>query len=162
MGGKVLSGFTNGYAGAISRAVDDIVISLGNGTDEEEIAFGRPVFLVSGQEACIPFDAETCTADNFLGFTVRAADKTPEVYGSNRAAYVPGEPVDVLVRGSMAVTMDSSAQVGSPVYIRKADGALVTNPGAEGTTVLLPNVTVRRNRDSTRTAEIVITERNII
>lgn len=161
MGGKVLSSFNNGYAGAISRAVDDIVISLGNGS-EGNLAFGKPVFLVSGQDACIPFDAETCTADNFLGFTVRAADKTPDTYGSSRGDYAPGDPVDVLVRGSMAVTMDSSAQIGSPVYIRKADGALVTNPGAEGTTVLLPNVTVRRNRDSTRTAEIVITERNII
>ena len=159
--GKVLSGFTNGFAGAISRSVDDIVISLRNAS-EENLAFGKPVFLVSGENACMPFDAETCTGENFLGFTVRAADKTPEVYGSSQGVYTPEDPVDVLVRGSMAVTLDSSAQTGSPVYIRKADGALVTNPGAEGTTVLLPNVTVRRNRDSTRTAEIVITERNII
>ena len=159
--GKVLSTFTNGFAGAVSRSVDNIIIALKNASGED-LPFGVPVFLKAGENGCLAFDAETSEAGGFLGFTVRAADKTPEVYGSSQGVYTPEDPVDVLVRGSMAVTLDSSAQTGSPVYIRKADGALVTNPGAEGSTLLLPGVTVRRPRDSTRTAEIVLTKRNLL
>ena len=51
--GKVQAVFGNGSPGAISRSVDDIVISVKN-AGEEEIPFGTPVFLVSG--GAVPFD----------------------------------------------------------------------------------------------------------
>ena len=45
--GKVQSTFINVFPGAISRSVDDIVISLKN-VGEVDIPFGAPVFLASG------------------------------------------------------------------------------------------------------------------
>ena len=70
--------------------------------------------------------------------------------------------MDVLVRGSTVVTMESSAAPGAGVYIRLADGKVVASAGAEGTTMQLPNVTVRTARDSARCSEIVITKRNLM
>jgi len=68
--GKVLNAFTHGYPGAISRAVDDIVISLPNG-DSDEIPFGTPVFLnTAGSKGLKP--TETSTADRFAGIAVRS------------------------------------------------------------------------------------------
>ena len=48
--GKVLRKFINGYPGAISRAVDDVVVSLKNASGGP-IPFGAPVFLVAGDRA---------------------------------------------------------------------------------------------------------------
>ena len=159
--GKVLKEFKNGYAGAISRSLDDVVISLRNASGGE-IAFGAPVFLVPGEKACRGFINGTSTAETFLGFAVRAADKTPQTFGSSHGAYKANEPVDVLVRGSTVLNMESVANPGDSVYIRKADGKLVNSAGSEGTTLKLPNVTVRASRDTARRAEVVITKRNLL
>lgn len=158
--GKVLKHFTNGYPGAVSRSIDDMILSLRNGAGRS-LAFGEPVFLVAGENTCAGFTNDSAAAD-FLGFTVRAATKTPDTYGASLASYAPDDPVDVLVRGSTVVTLETSGTPGAAVYIRKSDGKLVTSPGAEGTTLQLPNVTVRTARDSGKTAEIVITKRNIM
>ncbi len=157
--GKVLKKFLNGYPGAISRSVDDIVVSLKNGSGSA-IPFGAPVFLLSGEKACAGFDAATSAPESFLGFAVRAAEKTPDVYGSNLASFAPNDPVDVLVRGSVVLQFAGSAVPGASVYIRKSDGAIVTSAGAEGTTLLLPNVTVRSVRDANQCAEVVVRSRN--
>ena len=159
--GKVLHTFTNGYPGAVSRSIDNIIISLRNASDGP-IAFGAPVFLVSGEQACRGFAAESSTAAQFLGFAVRAADKTPDTYGSDTASYAKDDPVDILVRGSTVLHFANAATPGCSVYIRKSDGAVVTSAGAEGTTLQLPNVTVRTVRDGDRGAEVVITKRNVI
>ncbi len=159
--GQVLNTFKNGFPGAISRSADDIVISLRNAGDAA-IPFGAPVFLKNAEQSCLPFDASASTAEKFLGFAVRAADKTPETYGSAEAAYAVNDPVDILVRGSVVVRIDTNATPGQPVYIRKSDGKLTTQPGAEGSTLLLPNVTVRQSRDSLWRAEVVVRNRNIL
>ena len=159
--GKVLSSFTNGYPGAVSRSIDNVIISLRNASGGN-IAFGTPVFMVSGEKACTVFDAASSTAAAFLGFAVRAADKTPEVYGSNQAVYAPDDPVDILVRGSTVLTFDGMALPGGAAYIRKSDGAIVTAAGESGTTLQLPNVTVRTSRDRNNCAEVVLTKRNIL
>ena len=159
--GKVLASFRNGSPGAVSRAVDDIVISMRNSTNAA-IPFGAPVFLVSGENACRGFDASTSTPASFIGFAVRIADKTPEAYNRSEGSFQPGDPVDILVRGSTVLKFESSAAVGASVYVRKADGKIVTAAGAEGTTVQLPNVTVRTGRDAGRCAEVVLTKRNLI
>ena len=158
--GKVLHSFQNGYAGAISRSIDDIVISLRNASGGE-VAFGAPLFHVSGENACRSFNASTSTSDNFVGFAVRVPDKTPENYGLSTGSYKANEIMDVLVRGSVVLPFESSALPGASVYVRKADGKLVVNPGAEGTTILLPNVTVRTARDTARCAEVVVSKRNL-
>ena len=159
--GKVLRKFINGYPGAVSRSVDNIIISVRNAADTA-IPFGTPVFLVPGDRACRLFETDVTSPETFLGVAVRAADKTPETYGSNQAAYEAGDPVDVLVRGSTVLVMESSAAPGSGVYIRKADGKVVASAGAEGTTVQLLGVTVRTARDSARCSEVVLTRRNIM
>ena len=159
--GKVLTNFKNGYPGAVSRSADTVIISMRNAS-EGSIPFGAPVFLVSGENACRGFDSAASSSENFIGIAVRAADRTPETYGSNEAEYLPNDPVDILVRGSTVLSFDSAAVVGSSVYIRKSDGKTVTSAGAEGTTVLLPGVTVRTPRDAARCAEVVLTERNLL
>ena len=159
--GKVLGKFSNGFTGAVSRSIDNIVISMGNASGGE-IPFGAPVFLKAGENSCLAFDAETSGAETFLGFAARAAVKAPDVYGSSEASYAPGDPVDVLVRGSVILAFASAVAPGSSVYIRKSDGALVTDAGAEGTTLKLPNVTVRTVSDGGNRAEAVLAKRNIL
>ena len=159
--GKVLRYFTNGYAGAVSRSIDNIIVSMKN-AGSDAIPFGTPVFLASGENSCRPFSQSTSTTANFLGFAVRAADKTPDTYGSSEAAFAADDPVDVLVRGSMVLQFANSVSPGSSVYIRIADGVLVTDAGASGTTLQLPGVTVRTVSDEGNRAEIVLTKRNVM
>ncbi len=159
--GKVLKKFTNGFVGAASRSLDNVIISVKNASGVV-IPFGSPVFLKPGEVACRAFETNTSTEANFLGFAVRVPDKTPDTYGSDTAAYATNDPVDVLVRGSVVLQFGGSVNPGSSVYIRKADGVLVTDAGAEGTTLRLPNVTVRTVSDGGSRAEVVLTKRNIM
>ena len=159
--GKVLSTFRNGFPGAVSRSADDVILSLRNASGGP-VSFGAPVFLVAGENACRACDAASATSENFLGIAVRIPDKTPDTYGSNVGTYAPNDPVDILVRGSCVLAIEGSASVGAAVYVRKSDGKIVAAPGAEGTTMLLPGVTVRTPRDSGRCAEVTVTRRNLL
>jgi len=159
--GKVLKTFTNGYPGAVSRSADNVIAAMKNNAGAE-IPFGAPVFLSDGEKACELFNAEESIPEAFLGFAVRAADKTPDAYGSSLAAYGENDPVEVLLRGSVVLYFDSNVNPGAPVYIRKSDGKLVVTPGAEGSTVCLPGVTVRTPRDTAHCAEVALTKRNVI
>ena len=159
--GKVLSNFRNGYPGAVSRSIDQIIVSMRNASGGD-VAFGAPLFLAGGENACTGFDASASASEGFVGFAVRAADKTPDTYGSSLAVYHADDPVDVLVRGSTVLEFDGAAAPGNSVYIRKADGKIVTSAGAEGTTLALPGVTVRTSRDSSQRAEVVLTSRNLM
>ena len=159
--GKVIRSFRNGYPGAVSRSADDIIISMRNASGAK-ISFGAPVFLAAGENACCGFDADVSAPAAFLGFAVRVADKTPDTYGSSEGAFLPGDPVDILVRGSTVLAFEGAAAVGNSVYIRKSDGRIVTSAGSEGTTVQLPNVAVRTPRDSGRCAEVTLAKRNLL
>ena len=160
--GKVQSSFTNGYAGAPSRSVDNVIISKKN-AGSDPIPFGAPVFLKSDGTGILPFTSGTTTAAQFVGFAVRVPDKTPETYGSNTADYAANDPVDILVRGSIVLgIVTTSAQVGNSVYVRVADGKLVTVAGAEGSTVQLPGVTVAAIRDAGGMCEVVLRSRNLL
>ena len=165
--GKVLNAFGNGSPGTISRSVDDIVISVRNASDGD-IPFGAPVFL-SGDGA-VPFStASPQDYDSFLGFAVRIADKTPDTYPQDQSGnlqagcWKPGDVMEVLVRGAVTVPMAVSANRGSEIYLRKADGKLVASPGATGSTIELTNVKLRNARDTTSgCAEVIVNKRNII
>jgi len=162
--GKVLSNFTNGWPGTPSRSVDEIIMSMRNGSDGK-IPFGAAVFFVAGQNACEPFDPDNASdysMDNFIGITVRSGDKTPNLFGSNEAVFNDGDPVEILTRGAIVLQFDHGVDPGATVYIRKADGAFVTNPGAEGTTLALTNVHVKSASDSDNRAEVVLLERNLL
>jgi len=166
--GKVLSAFGNGCPGAVSRAVDDVVISMKN-AGSAEIEFGAPVFISADRTGAVAFDpASPQDFADFLGFAVRVADKTPDRYPAGpfdpqpQGAWQPGDPMDILVRGSIAVKMSGTTRPAGRVYVRKSDGAVTASAGSEGTTVELENVRVRRARlESNGCAELVVLRRNI-
>ena len=165
--GKVQEHFSNGSPGAISRSVDDIVISVRNASDGD-IPFGEPVFL--GGLGAVPFDVSDPQAfETFLGFTVRIPDKTPDTYPRGQfndppqGAWHAGDVMEVLVRGSIAVPLAVPGSTGGNVYIRKSDGRLTASAGGSGSTVRLENVRVRRPlNDWTSCAEVVVQTRNVI
>ena len=158
--GKVLGTFTNGWPGATSRAVDEVIISMANGSGND-IPFGAPVFMIEGRNSCKPY-ASNVEAANFLGFTVRSGDKTPNTFGSDEAVFKSNDPVEILVRGAIVVQFGHAVDPGAVVYIRKSDGVLVTDPGSSGTTLELPNVRVKTASDIDNRAEVVVTERNLL
>ena len=74
--GKVLSTFQNGYAGAVSRAVDAIIHAWPNKATAA-IPFGAPVFMNAAKTGVTPGSA-TSEYDDFVGFAVRSPSKTPD------------------------------------------------------------------------------------
>lgn len=166
--GKVLSEFRRGWPGSVTRSKDDVIVSLKN-ADMNPIAFGAPVFLDAAYGGAVNFAAGETAAEQFIGFAVRVPDKTPDTYSSGQngvdpaGTWAPGVPVDILVRGSVSVAIQtSSAKIGDKVYVRLSDKKLVTVAGESGTTVQLPNVTVRGARDSKGFCEITVTKRNLV
>ena len=161
--GKVLSSFTNGWPGTVSRSKDDIIIAMKN-VGAVAIRPGDPVFL---KNTVTPggvqgFISGTTTENEFVGFAVRVPDKSPETFGSNASEWKSGDVVDILVRGSLTVSTDSAApKVGQQLYIRKSDAALVTSAGSEGTTVPLPDTYVRAPLDTASRIEITVTKRHL-
>ena len=166
--GKVLSSFTNGSPGAVSRSVDEIIISLKN-AGETDIPFGAPVFVSADKSGAVGFaPGGSQTFDEFLGFAVRVPDKTPDRYPGGpfdaqpQGVWKAGDTMDILVRGSLAAPLTGAARKTGKVYIRRADGALVTVPGAEGAAVELENVRVRTPMaDTGSCAELRVLRRNI-
>ena len=120
--GKVLNAFGNGSPGAVTRSVDEIVISVRNAS-EGDIPFGTPVFLAEGGAVPFSLDAPQDFA-SFLGFAVRVADKTPDIYPAGQfndppeGAWHAGDVMEVLVRGGIAVRTAASVY---PQIRRRAD-----------------------------------------
>ena len=158
--GQVLKDFYNGWAGTVSRQKDDVIISLKN-SGGAVIPYGAPVFMKAPDTGVRPFNSATHTADDFVGFAVRIPDKTPETYGSAQGEWPRYGNVDILVRGSISIRLATASRATDKVYIRKSDSLLTTLPGNEGTTVELPNVRCRGNRDSNEITEVVVTKRNL-
>ena len=169
--GKVLEAFGYGYPGAITRSVDDIVISVRN-VSGDEIPFGAPVFMT--ENGAVPFDLESPQEfASFLGFAVRVADKTPDTYPNGQfnnpdssgetGAWKANDLMEVLVRGSIALASTVSGARGGKIYIRKSDGKLTATAGSAGSTVLLENVRIRNPRTGwSGCCEAVVNKRNII
>ena len=158
--GKILSTFKNGYAGAIARSLDDVVVALAN-MSGEPLAFGVPVALASDGSGVVPFDPEDHTAASFVGVSVRDPAKTPDAYGSNAAAYGGDDIVDVLTRGHIVVALaGSNPQVGAPVAIDKTTGGFTVATG--NTVIALTNVHVSSVPDTSGMAEILVNTRNVL
>ena len=170
--GRILSNFDIGWPGAISRSVDDVVVSLKN-AGADPIPFGAPVFLADDGSGVAGFTAGGSQSfARFVGFAVRSAARTPDTYpagqdmdtaaGNQAAAWLPGDTAEILVRGCAAVRTAAGFSAGGNVYIRKSDGVLVPDAGAEGSTLLLENVRVKRPRTGGGTcSELLVTSRNI-
>lgn len=161
--GKVLSKFTNGFPGAISRAIDDIVATFVNKESSANIAFGAPVMMKNDGKGVQNF---TCTistsADTLaavLGVAVRNGGKTPAAYGSNLAAYAPGEHVDVLTRGCIVVPVNAgSPKPGGKVYWNTSG---FTATYTQHAVAEITNMRWKSEKDSNGCAEAVIIERQI-
>lgn len=155
--GKVIREFGRGFAGAVSRSVDDIVASYPNKETETEIAFGAPVVLSGG--GVKNWQSDSAAAD-FIGFAVRVL-KTPETYGGSVASYAPGDTVDVLKRGAMTVNVaGGTPAAGGSVYVVKATGK-VTALADGNNTVQLPSCRFTTAKDADGCAELVVTERSL-
>ena len=157
--GKVLKTFTHGYAGAIARSLDDVVVSFPN-KSPNPLAFGVPVALSQDKTGVVPFDGSTHTAANFVGVTVRNPSKTPDTYGSNEGAYASNGLVDVLVRGHIVVAMDGSPGIGDAVAIRTSNGGFASGTGTG--LITLTNAHVTSTVDTVGMAEILLNTRNIV
>ncbi len=156
--GKVLKNFTHGFAGAIARGLDDVVVAMANKSGAE-IGFGVPVALSDSKDGVVPFGASH-TAAKFVGVTVRNPSKTPDAYGESVGSYAANDLVDVLVRGHIVVPMASTAAgVGDAVSIVKATGAF--SVGTADTMVQLTNAHVSGAPDGGM-AEIVLNTRNLV
>ena len=158
--GKVLSTFTNGWVGAISRSVDDIVVSLANKSGDA-LPFGVPVALDANRAGVVRFDANSHTAAEFVGITVRAPAKTPDAYGGSTGSYAANELADVLVRGHIIAAVDNwTGAPGDVISVRKTDGKFAVGSGNDY--LALTNVRVSAAPDGASNAELVITERNVL
>ena len=161
--GKVISSFTNGFPGAVSRSVDDIIHPWTN-MGSSPIPFGAPVFMNSGKTG-VTVGSSSSVFDNFVGFAVRVPDKTPESYsgvGSNEGAFRRGERVDVLQRGTViAKVPNGTPKPMGKVYYVLESGELSANAGSEGSSIELANCCFGNLADSNDCVEIVVKTRNI-
>ena len=155
MAGKVYAAL-KGFAGTVSRSVDDIIESFVNKESTANIAFGAPVV----------FDASTggvkkvaSGSTEALGVAVRST-KTENTYGGNDPAYKPGELVDVIKRGSVIINVGNSLTpaAGGIVYITKATGAWATS--ADSTNTINTGWKFKGAKDANYNVEIVLPERN--
>ena len=157
--GKVLKSFNHGYAGAIARNMDDVVVAFAN-RSTGEMAFGIPVALSTDRSGVVPFDGSTHTAVDFVGVTVRNPSKTPGAYGSNEGSYAKGELVDVLVRGHIVVSIQGNPARGDVLAIRTSDSKFSSGSGTG--LVTLTNAHVSAPADLNNLAEIVLNNRNLV
>ncbi len=152
MAGKVLS-FTNGYAGQVSRSIDDIVESFANGETTDHIVFGEPVVLDGGNVKKI-----SAGNTNVIGIAMRTI-KTEKTYGGHDEDYAPKEMVDVLKRGTVCVLVSNgSPAAGGTVHIVKATGAIRTSQDSTNT-IEMTGWKFKGGKDANNIAEIVLTGR---
>ena len=167
--GKALRYFLNGFPGAISRAVDDIVISIANKETTNPIAFGEAVFINSAGTGAIKYaEGTTAFESQFIGIAVRSASKTPDAYDPdpvtrrNEGSYQPREIMDVITRGRVVVRADSATR-GWPVYFIPSTGHFTKSAGTSpNTNILVPNAHFGSGADTGGCAEIVLNERNVL
>ena len=151
--GKVLSKFLNGYAGEVSRSIDDIIESFPNG-ESTAIAFGAPVAFYQGA-----VKLASATYTDVIGIAIRAA-KTEKTYAGNDPEYGADELVDVLKRGTVVVEVPNAATpaAGGTVYITKATGKFAV--AADSTnTIEMAGWKFKGAKDENNMVEIVLTER---
>lgn len=159
-----------GYPGTVSRGVDSIIENrFVQSSDVNPIPFGYPVILNSNNTYSL-FGA-TGTAATFAGIAVREV-KTNTTYVTNaNGAYQPGQPCDVLQRGSATVQVNNGTPTANgTVYVRIALNASIPagviggfEAVADGTnTIALTNVKFKTGLlDANNVAEVTILVRNM-
>lgn len=155
MAGRVIgTSFDHGFAGHVSRSVDNIVLNSVNG-DTKAIEFGAPVVLATN--GVKNFVGGSSTAAQFVGIAVRIA-KTNETYGKDDAAYQVGENIDVLTRGTVSVVCVAGTPAeGGAVYI-DGNGDFTANAASA---TLIANAKWRGGADANKVAELTVLTRNL-
>lgn len=158
-----------GYPGNVSRQADAIISNrIVKSSDSAPIAFGDPAVLNS-DNTYSKFGASG-TAAAFAGIAVREV-KQSTVFTSNVAgSYAPGDPCDVLSRGTIAVVCNvGTPTAGGDVYIRvTANGSIPTGvvggfeAAADSTnTIKITNAKWTTGKiDANKVAEVTLTQRN--
>ncbi|WP_419877680.1 structural cement protein Gp24 [Brevibacillus centrosporus] len=169
MPGKVIGKSLNlGYAGTVSRSADAIISSrMVKEADTDPINFGEAVVL-NGDNTFSKFGAGG-TAVTFAGVAVREVKQTTDYFAS-QGYYSPGQPCDVIERGSVTVVCNvGTPTAGGDVYVRVAANAAIPTgviggfeAAADGAnTVKLTGVKWKTGKlDPNKVAEITILSRN--
>lgn len=153
----------HGYAGSYSRQPDSVINTRSAGA---AIAFGIGVAYDSAMNV-VPMG--TARAKNsFIGVAVREIKSATDYLNQNAGAYVPGEAVPVMMRGSVNVKCQrSTPSLGGAVYIRTAvndsyEDCVIGGFEAEadeGKTTLLGNCQWGGPADENGIAELIILTR---
>jgi len=157
-----------GYAGNVSRSADAIITNrLVKETDTEDIKFGEAVVLNSNNTYS-KFGA-TGTAETFAGVAVREVKQSTDYFAA-QGFYKPGQPCDVIERGSVTVVCNhGTPKAGGDVHVRIAENAAIPTgviggfeAAADGTnTIKLTGVKWKTGKiDPNKVAEITILSRN--
>jgi len=157
-----------GYPGSVSRSADAIITNrLVRETDTENINFGDAVVLNS-DNTYSKFGSGG-TAATFAGIAVREVKQSTDYFAA-QGFYRPGEPCDVIVRGSVTVFCNvGTPTAGGDVYVRVAENPAVPDgvvggfeAAADGAnTVKLPGVKWKTDKiDANKVAEVTILQRN--
>lgn len=152
-----------GFAGNVSRSQDAVITCFA--AKGEEIGFGDPVVI--NTDATVSKYVKGGNAAKIIGFAVRAAKQAKD--DSGEAAYKAGEPVDVLLRGTICVQVVAGTPVpGGAVYVRTGTGeghtagSLVSYASTTtGETVKLANMVFASAADADGIAEVTVCSRAI-
>ncbi len=155
-----------GYPGSLARGGDNITRNRAvKSTDETGPSFGDPVVLNS-DGTWSKFGAAN-TAVQFAGVAIREV-KQASVFPATGYSYEPGQPCDVLERGTVSVICQYGTPVpGGTVYIRvtangSIPGALVGGFEATadgGNSVALTNAQWDTGKDANMVAQLTILTR---
>ncbi|QDX92061.1 hypothetical protein EEL30_06570 [Brevibacillus laterosporus] len=166
-GGVVGKSLNLGYAGSVSRSADAIITNrLVRSTDKEDITFGAAVVLNS-DNTYSKFGSYG-TAEAFAGVAVREVKQSTDYFG-DQGFYRPGQPCDILERGSVTVICNvGKPSAGGDVFVRIKANPSVPNgviggfeAAEDGTnTVKITGVKWKTGKiDTNKVAEITILSR---
>ena len=167
MNGQVIGKtMPHGYAGSYARQPDSIINTRPAG-GTEKIPFGLAVTYDADGSTVVPMGT-TGAKNSFIGVAVREIKSATDYLDQNAGAYVPGEAVPVIMRGSVNVKCQrSTPSLGGAVYVRTAlnesyPGCVIGGFEAEqdsGKTTMLGDCQWGGSADANRIAELVILKR---
>ncbi|MEK8128672.1 hypothetical protein WMW72_12215 [Paenibacillus filicis] len=169
MPGSVIGKELNlGYEGNVARSVDAIITNrFVKPSDATAIQFGDAVVLNSDNTYSRFGAGGTFAA--FAGVAVREVKQALD-YTSNQGEYRPGQPCDVIERGTVTVACNvGTPTAGGAVYLRVAVNAAIPNgvvgkfeAAADGTnTVQITSAQWKTGKlDANRVAELTLLTRN--
>jgi hypothetical protein len=175
MAGTVVGKSMNyGYPGSVSRSADAVIMNRPvQSTDSNSIPFGAAVILNTNNTYSL--GGASTTMSNFAGIAVREVKQSTSFVttGQGQVSYAPGDPCDVLERGSVTVTCTEGVPTaGGAVYLVTTAGtgavsavgnfiANATPAGTGSAAVQITNAQWKTGKiDANNTAELTLTARN--